>query len=150
LGRLIAATLLLMLALFMLFGFLKSDQGLSSAAMATALLLTVGVPAVSSIFLFAGHFRRGKHAQSRKDQLRKQTLDAEILRLAGERGGRLTIVELVTEFALTPDAAKEALDAMHARELAELEMTDSGLLVYSFRDIRGLSEKSKARGLLDA
>jgi hypothetical protein len=138
-----------MLALFMLLGFLASEQDLSSAALAVALLLTVGVPGVSSIYLFVTHFRRGRRTAQRKEQLRRQTLDAEILRLAAERGGRLTIVELVTELALTPEAAKSALHAMHARELAELEMTDSGLLVYSFRDVRGLGEKSRARGLLD-
>jgi hypothetical protein len=149
LGRLIVATLLLMLSLFMLLGFLASEQDQSGPAIAVALLLMVGVPGVSSIYLFVTHFRRGKRAEERKEQLRRQTLDAEILKLAAERGGRLTIVELVTELALTPEAAKLSLDAMHARELAELEMTDSGLLVYSFRDVRGLGEKSRARGLLD-
>ena len=37
-----------------------------------------------------------------------------------------------------------------ARELAEIEITDSGLLVYTFDDVRRLSEKESARGLLES
>ena len=59
-------------------------------------------------------------------------------------------MEVVGELALTPEAAKEALDAFHARELAEIEITDSGVLVYAFHDIQRLREKAYSKGLLDA
>jgi hypothetical protein len=33
--------------------------------------------------------------------------------------------------------------------MAELEITDSGLLVYAFGDVQRLSEKPRAKGILD-
>ena len=45
--------------------------------------------------------------------------------------------------------AEELLHGLMAREQAEIEVTDSGLLVYAFNDVRHLSEKETARGLLE-
>ena len=52
--------------------------------------------------------------------------------------------------AITPEAAKDALDALALREQAELEITESGVIVYAFHDVRHLEEKSRAKGVLDA
>jgi hypothetical protein len=77
-------------------------------------------------------------------------MDSEILRLAGERGGKLTVVEVMSALALPADGAKQLLDGLAMREIAEVEVSDSGVLVYAFHDIRHLSEKESARGVLDA
>ncbi len=69
--------------------------------------------------------------------------------MAARGDGRLTVVEVVAELAVPDDTAKQALDALMTRELAEIEITDSGVLVYAFHDIQHLSEKPRARGLLD-
>ena len=45
--------------------------------------------------------------------------------------------------------AEELLNELMRRELAEIEVTDSGLLVYAFHDVRHLSGKETARGLLE-
>jgi hypothetical protein len=39
---------------------------------------------------------------------------------------------------------------MADRGLAEVEVSESGVLVYSFYDVRHLGEKEAARGVLDA
>jgi hypothetical protein len=81
--------------------------------------------------------------------LRQQTIEAEVLRLAGERGGRLALVEIVTELAIPSEAAQAALEGLVERELADIAVTDSGVLVYTFHDVERLSEKSRARGILE-
>jgi hypothetical protein len=140
----------MLLSLFMLVGFLGSSAALSAPATLAALLITVALPAAGSIALASGHFRgRGRLAR-RRDELRRQTIESEILRLAGQRGGRLTAVEVASDMAISPEAAKEALDSLALRELAELEITESGVLVYAFHDVRHLGEKPHARGVLDA
>jgi hypothetical protein len=141
--------LLILLSLFMLIGFFQSSAVLS-AATAVALLMTVALPAAGGIALVAGHFGGRTRLARRRDELRQQTIESEILRLAGQRGGRLTAVEVASDMAIAPEAAGAALDSLVMRELAELEITESGMLVYAFHDVRKLHEKPHAKGILDA
>jgi len=149
-GKPLAAAGLAALGLFMLLGFLGSGAALAAPATLAALALTVGLPAVGAALLVRSHHAERARLVGRRAQLRSQTMDAEILRLAGERGGRLTAVEVATELAVTPEAAKDALDALCVRGHAEIEVSDAGLLVYGFYDVRHLGGKSSARGVLDA
>jgi hypothetical protein len=149
-AKLLMSGLLMLLSLFMLGGFLSSDASLGAPATIAALLIAVGLPAAGSVALASAHLRGRGRLTRRREELRRQTTESEILRLAGQRGGRLTAVEVATDLAISPEAAKEALDSLALRELAELEITDSGLLVYAFHDVRHLGEKPHARGVLDA
>lgn len=45
---------------------------------------------------------------------------------------------------------KAALDGMVLRSEAELEVTDEGVLVYTFHDLKHLAGKANARSVLDA
>lgn len=148
-GRLIGAGVLAVLALFMLLGFLNSDAGLGDPATLVAFLLVVGLPAAGAGLLIRSHLAERSLATGRKAELRRQTLEAEILRFAGQRGARLTAVEVATQFALPPDTAKEALDGLVVRGQADLAVTDEGLLVYTFHDVRHLGGKASAKGILD-
>src|SRR5512141_836653 len=99
---------LLVLAAVMFYGFLRSGASLAAPATIAAVLLTAVAPAVGGIALLRG----GGTARTRRlDQLRQQTIDAEILRLAVSERGKLTAVEVATALALTPEMATEALDA---------------------------------------
>jgi hypothetical protein len=146
--KLVPAAFLAIVALFMLLGFLNSDAGGSGARIVT-LLLVVGLPAIGSAALFRSHFQERDRLSGRKAQLRQQTVEAEIIRLAGDHGARLTAIEVSRHLTMTPEAAKEALDALAVRGQAEIEVTDAGLLVYHFYDVRHLGQKHSAKGLLD-
>ena len=109
----------------------------------------VGLPAATGIALLKpGLLTRGKLQQSRAD-IRQRTLQSEVLRLAGERQGRITIVEVVEEFAISPEEAKKVLDALAIEGMADFAVTDSGMVVYDFRELRQMDDKTKARGILD-
>jgi hypothetical protein len=149
-GKLGGGAALVLLALFMLVGFMQSDAEASGAVRALTLLLTVGLPGAAGAMLLRNHFGERGRLEQRKDVLRQQTMESEILRLADQKGGKLMLVEVVSALALPQASAKELLDGMVMRELADVEVTDSGVLVYSFHDIRHLSEKSTSRGVLDA
>jgi hypothetical protein len=149
-NKLIGAAALAVLAVFMLLGYLSSDAERGAAATLAALALTVGLPAVGAGLLARSHYAERSRLVGRRAQLRRQTVDAEILRLAGEQGGRLTAVEVATRLAITPEAAKEALDQLAVRGQADLEVTDAGLVVYSFYEVRHLGGKESAKGVLDA
>jgi hypothetical protein len=149
-NRLTGAAGLALLAVFMLAGFLNSGLSIAAPATLAALAITVGLPAAGALLLARGHYAEKERLGGRKAGLRRSTVDAEILRLAGERGGRLTAVEVAAELAMTPEAAGEALESLGIRGQAEVEVTEDGVLVYSFYDVRHLGGKSSAKGVLDA
>lgn len=145
-GRTVGGGALLLLALFMLLGFLRSSASAGAPASIVALLLVVGLPAVAGVLLLRGG---GRRRGDRMAQLRQQTMEAEILRLAMQHDGRLTVVEVASALALPAETAKQTLDDMVTRELADLALTDGGLIVYTFDDARRVGEKHGARGLLE-
>lgn len=145
-GR-ITGWLLLALAAFMFVGFLNAGVG-GPAALA-ALLLVVVLPAAGGVALLRGAGSRAASLPQGRERLRQETLQSEMLRLAAQHDGRLTVVEAVTSLAISPDDAKQALDALSVRGLADFEVTESGVVVYVFHDIRKLGEKHDARGLLE-
>ncbi|MDF2773288.1 MAG: hypothetical protein K0S86_2783 [Geminicoccaceae bacterium] len=149
-GRTVGGAALLALAAFMLLGFLRSDASLTSPAAIAALLITAALPAAGGIALLRGGLRFGGRRAARVEELRKKTIEAEILRLAVQRGGKLTAVEVATALALAPESAKATLDSLAEREIADLEITDRGLIVYSFHDAKHLGGKHSSRGILDA
>lgn len=148
-GNLWGGGALLALALFMVAGFLRSGADPFALTTLFALLIAVGLPAVGGSLLLARHFGVGRRIGRRREELRRDTLEAEILRMAARHEGRLTVVEVAGELAVPTTTAEELLNELMARELAEIEITRSGLLVYAFHDVQHLSEKAAARGLLE-
>jgi hypothetical protein len=138
--------ILVVLATFMFVGYLGADVAGPRAVI--ALIITVLLPAAGGIAILTGRVRSGRLG-GRREELRRHTLEAELLRLAGRHAGRLTIVEVVGELAVPPEEAKEALDALTVRGLADFEVTDSGVIVYVFHDVQHLGEKHDAKGLLE-
>ena len=148
-GRTLGGIALLAVAAFMLFGFVRSDASLTSPTAIAALLLTVALPAAGGIALLRGVMTFGGRRSARVEQLRQQTIEAEILRLAMQHGGKLTAVEVAAALALPQESAKAILDGLSERELADLEITDAGVIVYAFHDAKHFGGKHSAKGLLD-
>ena len=142
----ILGSILLAAGAFMFIGFLGA--GVSGPAAIGAFFIAVVLPAVTGAVLLRGG--PGNRAlMSRREELRRDKLQSEMLRLAGQHRGRITIVEAVTALAVTPEDAKDALDALAVRGLADFEVTDSGVVVYVFHDLQKLDEKHQSRGLLE-
>ncbi|MYA12720.1 MAG: hypothetical protein F4087_11965 [Gemmatimonadetes bacterium] len=148
-GRLAGGVALVGVALLMVAGFLRADVDPFAPATLFALLIAAGLPAAGGSWLLARHFGAGRRIEGRREELRRDTLEAEILKMAERYGGRLTAVEVAGELAVPSTTAEELLNELMRRELAEIEITDSGVLVYAFHYVRHLSEKESARGLLE-
>ena len=142
---------MLLIAAIMLWGFFRSGLNPWAPATLIAVLIAVVLPAAGGSYLLAVVLGAGERIARRQEELRLQTLEAEILRLATRRGGKLTVVEVTAELAVDKATADKALDALAVRELAEMELTEAGNIVYSFRRLEELPEqKERARRILDA
>ena len=149
-SRLGAAIGLGILAVFMFFGFLNADIDRAAPASLAAFALVVLLPGAGALLLARSHYAERARLAGRKEQLRSQGTDSEILRLAHGHGGRLTSVEVAMELGTSPEVAKEWLDALVMREQAELEITGDGVLIYSFYELRYLGGESSAKDVLEA
>jgi hypothetical protein len=144
-GRKIGGIALLLLSALMLLGFARSGASMGSPTTLFALLITVALPAAGGIVLLRGAL--GGNSKARMEQLRQQTIDAEILRLAMAQRGKLTAVQVASALALPEDEARRSLDALVVREVADLDVTDDGVVVYSFHDARYF-DANGGKGLL--
>lgn len=76
--------------------------------------------------------------------------EAELLRLAKQRGGSLTVAEAVAYCDLSRDEAEQRLDDLCKSGFAEVRVSQDGVLVYQFEGFLSLEQKSRAKGVLDA
>ena len=149
-GRTLGGVALLLLSVFMLLGFVRSDASFVALNTIVALLITVVLPAAGGVTLLRAANRRERRGGKRVEQLRQATIEAEILRLAMLHAGRLTAVEVSSALALQPEEAKAMLDGLVTREVADLDITDAGVLVYTFHEAKHVGDKHSARGLLES
>lgn len=148
-GKLFGGGALIAVSLFMLLGFFNAGPMSAGASIAT-LLLVVGLPAGAGIALIHGHFTSTRGFTQRRDELRRQTQESEVLQLAQEHKGRLTVVEVAAHLALPATTVEALLGGLHERGMAEIEITEAGLIVYTFRDIQLLSGKGESKDVLNA
>jgi len=137
------------LSLFMLLGYFNADLGNSAMVNLLTLLIGVGIPGAAGGTLLYQHFGGPKRLAGSREELKRKTQESELLRLAGEHGGRLTVVEVVRDMAVTHSEAEELLRSLQVRGFAEIEITEGGMLVYRFSDIQLLEEKASGTGVLD-
>jgi hypothetical protein len=149
-GRTLGGVILLLVSAFMLLGFVRSDLNFGSFNAMAAVLLSVVLPAAGGVILLRRANSLERRGGARVERLRQTTIESEILRLAMLQGGRLTAVEVASTLALPAEEAKASLDALVTREVADLDITDAGVLVYTFHDAKNVGDKHSARGLLDA
>ena len=148
-GKLLGGGALVALAAFMLLGFFNLSQPLGFPVAVLTLLVAVGVPGTAGAVLLRAHFRERARMTGHRDRLRLETHQAELVRLAERRGGKLTVIEAVAETALDTPTIEAALGVLVEQGVADIEVTDSGLLVYTFPDVQRLPEKGSSRGILD-
>lgn len=91
---------LVALATFMFVGYLGAD--VAGAEAIAALIITVLLPGAAGAALISGRLGTRSRLDARREALRRQTLEAELLRLARRHAARLTVVEVVSELAVSP------------------------------------------------
>lgn len=75
----------------------------------------------------------------------RHDFDREILRLAAQRDGRITAEDVASGVGISPAEAKRALNDLLLRQHADPELTDTGVMVYHFYDVRHLESKRTLR-----
>lgn len=129
----------------MALGFTQASLSQGPLVIFLSLCITVFLPLGGGFYLLKQSNTQNKSLLASKSQLAQKTLQAEILRLAATQQGRLTILEVTQAFALSAEQAEAALDALALDQVAEHQLTDDGLLVYTFPGIQQQAHKNQAK-----
>ncbi len=70
----------------------------------------------------------------RQGRLRKQELrERNVLQLAKDNQGNLTVADVAREMSVSSTEAKTMLDQCHSNGLADISVSESGAVIYSFK-----------------
>jgi hypothetical protein len=96
--------------------------------------------------------RSGRRQREERRQALLTALQQPVLRLASQRGGRLTVTEVATEFSWPLPRAEKVLNSLEDGLRVASDVTDEGVIVYEFRELRhgGRLESPAADALLNA
>lgn len=142
-----AGIALMILGGIMAFGFTQASLSQGPLVIFLSLLITVFLPLGGGFYLLKQSGSQSKSLLASRSQLAQKTLQAEILRLAAQQQGRLTVLEVTQAFALSAEQAESALDALALDQVAEHQLTDDGLLVYTFPGIQQQVHKNQAKSI---
>lgn len=148
--KVLGGALLIGVALVMALGFALSDATRSLGVTIAALLITVAVPAGAGVALIQSHYRNQRLLTADRAELRLQTWESELVKLAAERGGKLTVVEAVAATGLRAPQVDEAFRSLTQQGVADIDVTDSGMLVYRFPDVLLMEEKGGSKPILES
>jgi hypothetical protein len=109
-----------------------------------AILLIVGVaePEFAAVLfgLAAGGggvavVRKAERDREERRQVLLTALQQPVLRLAGERGGRLTVTQVAAAFSWPIPRAEKVLNSLEDGLRVASDVTDEGVIVYEFREL---------------
>ncbi len=111
-----------------------------------------GVLIALLIICLAGAFfsvRMVIKARLGKKKAVQEKKERRILRVIGEKGGRITPFEIASETSLTIEEAKDTLDNMCDNGFGQLQISDTGKMIYVFHGIISEKEKQSAKSPLE-
>ncbi|MBW3627833.1 MAG: hypothetical protein KY464_00930 [Gemmatimonadetes bacterium] len=108
-------------------------------------------PLVFAAIAAAGGLILYRKAETERESRRAAmiaTLQLPVLQLAAARGGRLTVTEVAAQLGWTLPRAEKVLNSLDDGYRVSSEVTDEGLIVYDFRELRYGSHERSDAGLL--
>jgi hypothetical protein len=107
------------------------------------ILLTGVAPMVGGFILCKWSLRLGKNI------LTPEQLENNVLKLAEQRNGSLTAVELAMDTDLSLEEAEAKLDDWAKKGFVTIKVSNSGALIYYFNGIISDEERKLAKGVSD-
>ncbi|HET8654676.1 MAG TPA: hypothetical protein VFL93_04120 [Longimicrobiaceae bacterium] len=102
-----------------------------TAATAAPALVAAGIAAIGGLLLY----QAADGERQRRRAALISALQLPVLRLASQRGGRLTVTEVAAELGWTLPRAEKVLHSLDDGVRVDSEVTDEGLIVYQFREL---------------
>jgi hypothetical protein len=117
--------------------------GFGAAAYVLAFAFCTVLPVGVGVALLRGKNERRLAARA------EHAATAELLRLAEQRGGSLTVAEVMAQLDLSKEEAEHGLERLCQQGLADYRVSREGVLVYHVAALIDREEKRLAEGVLD-
>lgn len=133
--KLIGGGLLIFFGLFMLLGFFASTSPATLIVNTMTLLLMVLAPIAVGSLLIRSHFlsKKKNAEETRKTILASR--EKEVLRLAKQKGGELTVPEIVSETSMNTEEADEIMRELVVKRYVDMKITNQGTVIYEFFEL---------------
>jgi hypothetical protein len=135
--KLIGGGVLIFIGLFMLLGVFSGDTLGKGSLASNAVLIFLFIVApigVGGLFI-RSHFTGKRKALFNQEKAIQEQREKQIIRLAQQKGGRLTIPEIAVDTSMTTTEAEEFMREMTAKGYVDMQVTDAGVIVYEFYEI---------------
>ena len=133
--RVVGGGILIFGGLFMLAGFFASTKPSNLVTDIVLLLLFVLAPIATGVMLIRSNYlaNKKKELESRKTILASR--EKEILKLAKQKDGELTIPEIVAETSMNTEEADEIMRELVVKRYVDMKITNQGSVVYEFFEL---------------
>ncbi len=123
-------------------------DGTTSTGVYVGLIVFFGLAMAAGAWLaWTRLWRAPGRAGHRPPPLSEAEREQRILDLAERQGGRVTVAEAASRCDLTVAESKAALDRLVLHGVAELRVSEGGVLVYVFPGFLSDDEKARASGV---
>lgn len=130
----IAGGCLIFIGLFMMLGMFVSQTSHGFIVESLTFLLFVVAPLIGGSLLIRNSGLRKKQAAEEAKKLLHDSREKEIFRLAKEKGGFVTLAEVVSETSMNSSEAEDMLNDLVIKRMADLKMSPDGQVAYEFFD----------------
>ena len=136
--KLVIGGVLIFLGAFMLLGFAVNLSEKSFAidiGDIVAFILLSAAPIIVGSVIVRSHFTGKRRLIEAEQKALYEQREREIIRLAQQKRGRLSIPEIAVATSMNTEEADKMMREMAAKGYVDMQVTDSGVIVYEFYEI---------------
>ena len=126
---------------FLSLGFVinATQKGINAGDIAAILMLGIA-PIAGGGMLIRSHFKRKRNVLLDQKKALQAKQETEIFHLAQQKGGRLSIPDIVAGTSLSTIEAEQIMRTMAEKGYVSIQVTDSGIIIYEFYEIAHRNE----------
>jgi hypothetical protein len=133
--------ILIAFGVFLSLGFVinATQEGINAGDIAAILMLGIA-PIAGGGVLIRSHFKRKRNVLLDQKKALQAKQETEIFRLAQQKGGRLSIPDIVAGTSLSTIEVDQIMRTMAENGYVSMEVTNSGIIIYEFYEIAHRNE----------
>ncbi len=108
---------------------LQEDSLITNLVMSALFVLT---PLVGGGYMIRSHVKQKQLSLKAKQAALYQRREKQVLRLAQQHGGRLSVPEIAVNTSMSTDQAEAFMEELTRKGYVDIQVTGSGAIVYEF------------------
>jgi hypothetical protein len=134
--KVMSGGILIGIGAFLFLGFFLNalKKGIDAGDIAAVVILCIA-PITAGGLLIRSHFKEKQKAVQNQMQVLYTQREKEIIRLAQQTGGRLSIPDIVAGTSMNTIEADEIMREMTTKGYVDMQVTEAGVILYEFYEL---------------